>query len=568
MKSFLLTTLNSKFSHSSLALHCLKNYKHNEDKHDLRIMEFTINQPLDLILREIFRSEREFIFFSCYIWNVEEIKKLMLSLKKMNPKLFIAIGGPEVSYDSRKFLAENPACDLVMSGEGEEVFSLVLDELEKDKWDFSAIPALTYRENGEIKQNPMTNQALAMEDLPFAYDDLADLPDKIIYYESSRGCPYRCAYCLSSLEKSLRFRPLEQVKADLDKFLALNLKQVKFIDRTFNAKASHAMAIWQYIAQKDNGITNFHFEITADILSREMLDFLKTVRPGLMQFEIGIQSTNPQTIQAINRHVSFEKLRPIVSELRENDNIHLHLDLIAGLPYEDYQSFGRSFDDVYSLRPHALQLGFLKVLKGTAIYQKCEEYQITYLPHAPYEVLSTAFLSAAEIIRLKGVEDVLEKYYNSGKFPYTMEYLLKDEPSVFAFYQALGDWWVEKGLHLLNHSTGGLADNLYRFCAETKRAEGEKLAYALKFDLCLHEKPKKIPACLADLPKDGAYVDFYRQSENLAKYLPLLDSSDGKGAAKLSQIAQFPYQGEMRRVLFDYSRRTYLGYAYFVLLPN
>ena len=568
MKRFLLTTLNSKFAHSSLALNYLKNYNANDQKHDLITMEFTINQPLELILREIFRTGREFVFFSCYIWNVEEIKKLLPALKKMNPNLFIAIGGPEVSYGSQEFLAENPACDLIMAGEGEEIFSQVLAELEKDEWDFSAIPALTYRKDGEIYHNPADNAPLALENLPFAYEDEKELREKIVYYESSRGCPYRCAYCLSSLEKTLRFRPLEQVRKDLDRFLALNLRQVKFIDRTFNARASHAMAIWQYIAQNDNGITNFHFEITADILSREMLDFLKTVRPGLMQFEIGIQSTNFQTIQAINRHVSFEKLKPIVQELRANDNIHLHLDLIAGLPYEDYNSFAHSFDDVYSLRPHALQLGFLKVLKGTAIYEKREEYQISYLPYAPYEVLSTAFLNASEIVRLKGVEDALEKYYNSGKFPYTMEYLIAREPSAFKFYEALGDWWVANGLHLLSHSTAALADNLYRFCAETKRGEAEKLAYALKFDLCLHEKPKKIPACLEVLPKDGSYVDFYRQRENLIKYLPLLDPDGGKSAAKLSHIAQFPYQGARRAVLFDYSRRSYLGYAYFALLPN
>ena len=360
MKKFLLTTLNSKFSHQSLALEMLGKYKDNLSRHDLKLLQFTINQPLEAVLREIFLSGAEYVFFSCYIWNIEETVHLLKALKKMRPRIFLAVGGPEVSYDAVAFLKENPECDLVMQGEGEEIFTLLLDELEKDAPDFSGIAALSYRQNGEIVSNPPLANVLDMAALPFPYaEDLRDCADKIIYYESSRGCPYRCAYCLSSIEKSLRFRPLERVYADLDLFLQARPKQVKFIDRTFNAKREHALAIWRYIAEHDNGVTNFHFEITADILSAEMLEFLKTVRPGLMQFEIGIQSTNPLTIKAINRHVSFAALSPIVRELRENNNIHLHLDLIAGLPYEDYRSFARSFDDVYALRPHTLQLGFL-----------------------------------------------------------------------------------------------------------------------------------------------------------------------------------------------------------------
>lgn len=566
MKKFLLTTLNSKFSHQSLALEMLGKYKDNLSRHDLKLLQFTINQPLEAVLREIFLSGAEYVFFSCYIWNIEETVHLLKALKKMRPRIFLAVGGPEVSYDAVAFLKENPECDLVMQGEGEEIFTLLLDELEKDAPDFSGIAALSYRQNGEIVSTPPLTNALDMAALPFPYaEDLRDCADKIIYYESSRGCPYRCAYCLSSIEKSLRFRPLQRVYADLDLFLRARPKQVKFIDRTFNAKREHALAIWRYIAEHDNGVTNFHFEITADILSAEMLEFLKTVRPGLMQFEIGIQSTNPLTIKAINRHVSFAALSPIVRELRENNNIHLHLDLIAGLPYEDYRSFARSFDDVYALRPHTLQLGFLKVLKGTELYLRREEYGIVYLPYAPYEVLGTKFISAEEIVRLKGVEDVLEKYYNSGKFPFTMELLLKNEESTFAFYESFGDWWVKEGLHLINHNTFGLADALYRFCCERQRSDLKKLAYALKFDLCLHEKPKKQPHCLDILPEEKNYVEFYKQNENLSKYWPQQEKPEGKALARVSHIAEFAETV----ILFDYTVRDYLGYArYHVLRPT
>ena len=558
MKKFLLATLNSKFSHQSLALEMLSKYHDNEKRHDLAVKQFTINQPLEVILREIFLTNADYVFFSCYIWNIEETLHLIKALRVMRPQIFIGVGGPEVSYDAKGFLRENLECDVVMTGEGEKVFTKLLDELERDHPDLSGIAALNYRENGEIVSTPPLDGVVDMAELPFPYEeDLRDCADKIIYYESSRGCPYRCAYCLSSIEKVLRFRPLVQVYRDLDLFLQACPKQVKFIDRTFNAKREHALAIWRYIAAHDNGVTNFHFEITADILSREMLDFLKTVRPGLMQFEIGIQSTNSATIKAINRHVSFETLAPIVRELRANNNIQLHLDLIAGLPYENYELFGHSFDNVYALRPHTLQLGFLKVLKGTELYLKRNEHRIAYLPYAPYEVLSTKYITAEEIVRLKGVEDVLEKYYNSGKFPFTIELVTAGYLRAFSFYEAFGDWWVSEGLHLINHNTLGLADMLYRFCAAEVRVDLQELAYALKFDLCLHEKPKKQPLCLESLPMEENYVEFYKHADNLLKFWPELERREGKALARVSHIAKFG----ARVVLFDYTKRDYLGYA-------
>lgn len=569
MKKVLLTTLNSKFSHQSLALEMLSKYQDNYRRHDLLVKQFTINQPLEVILREIFLSEAEYVFFSCYIWNIEETIHLLQALKKMRPQIFLGVGGPEVSYDAPAFLENNPECDLVMCGEGEEVFTRLLDELEKNEPDLARIPSICYRQSGEIVSNPLPVEILDMATLPFPYEnDLSDCADKIIYYESSRGCPYACAYCLSSIEKTLRFRPLEQVYQDLERFLAAKPKQVKFIDRTFNAKRSHALAIWQYIKEHDNGATNFHFEITADILSTEMLFFLQTVRPGLMQFEIGIQSTNPETIKAINRHVSFATLAPIVQRLRENNNIHLHLDLIAGLPYEDYASFGKSFDEVYALKPHTLQLGFLKVLKGTQLYQMRHEYDIVYLPYAPYEVISTKFISAEEIVRLKGVEDVLEKYYNSGKFPYTLAVVLKYFARAFSFYEAFGDWWLANGLHLLNYNTFGLAENIYHFCEQWGGIDMQKLSYALKFDLCLHEKPKKWPQVLENIIVEKNYVDFYKNKANLAKFWAENPVLEGKVAARMSHIAEFIVDNQAVVVLFDYTKRDYLGYARYHVLED
>ncbi|MBR2062791.1 MAG: cobalamin-dependent protein, partial [Anaerotignum sp.] len=390
MKKIVLAALNAKYIHSNLALRYLSRFQDNYKNHHIITREFTINQRPDFIVEELFRLKPDVILFSAYIWNVETLRQLCPLLKKVMPNCMIGFGGPEVSYESENFLQENPAVDLVMRGEGELVFTKLLEYWDNGIFaDLSEIGSLTYRQNGEIRST-VQEEPLDLALLPFPYEaDFSDIQNQIIYYESSRGCPYQCGYCLSSVEQGVRFVPLEKVLPDLQKFLDARVPQVKFIDRTFNCKKSHAMAIWKYLHEHDNGVTNFHFEITADIIDQEAIDYLKQVRKGLFQFEIGVQSTNPHTIKAINRNVDFEKLAGIVKQIKAGENIHQHLDLIAGLPYEDYESFGHSFNDVYDLEPEQLQLGFLKVLKGSLMHEKAAEHGIVYKNHAPYEVLYT-----------------------------------------------------------------------------------------------------------------------------------------------------------------------------------
>ena len=497
LKKVILAALNAKYIHSNLALRYLSRFQNNNQKHHVETMEFTINQRLDFIAEELFRKQPDVVLFSCYIWNVEMLRQLCPILKKIMPDCVIGFGGPEVSYESETFLRENPAVDFVMRGEGELVFTKYLEHLDAgNPATLGEIESLTYRQGDEIFSTPqMHPMDLAL--LPFPYeDDFSDVQNQIIYYESSRGCPYHCGYCLSSVENGVRFVPLDKVLPDLQKFLDKNVPQVKFIDRTFNCKKSHAMAIWKYLHEHDNGVTNFHFEITADLIDQETIDFLKTVRKGLFQFEIGVQSTNPQTIRAINRNVDFAALSEIVQQIKDGGNIHQHLDLIAGLPYEDYDSFGCSFNDVYALHPEQLQLGFLKVLKGSMLHQKQKEFEIVYHDTAPYEVLTTHELPYADTLRLKYVEEMVETYYNSGRFLHTLAYLVPLYESPFAFFEALSQFWVSENYHYLGLSKMGLFDVLWRFVEQNPKVDKRKLQWEMKFDIALHEKPKKLPAWL------------------------------------------------------------------------
>ena len=561
MKKFLLTTLNSKFSHQSLALEMLGKYKDNLSRHDLKLLQFTINQPLEAVLREIFLSGAEYVFFSCYIWNIEETVHLLKALKKMRPRIFLAVGGPEVSYDAVAFLKENPECDLVMQGEGEEIFTLLLDELEKDAPDFSGIAALSYRQNGEIVSTPPLTNALDMAALPFPYaEDLRDCADKIIYYESSRGCPYRCAYCLSSIEKSLRFRPLQRVYADLDLFLRARPKQVKFIDRTFNAKREHALAIWRYIAEHDNGVTNFHFEISADLLREDALELISDMRPGLIQLEIGVQSTNIDTITEIHRKMDFKKVADIVTRINAGHNIHQHLDLIAGLPYEDLESFKQSFQDVYEVHPEQLQLGFLKVLKGSYMEKQKENYGLVYKDTPPYEVLYTKWLPYEDVLVLKKVEEMVEVYYNSSQFSNTLRLLEKEFDTAFALYDTLARFYEEKGYDKVSHSRIARFEILYEFI-QTITAEENLVLYKelLTYDLYLRENVKKRPNFAGDytLQKDELrYIneEILLKDERLAYF-------GQKNMRKFSHMEQFDhavnedFKETKTILLFDYQNR-------------
>lgn len=569
MKKVILAALNAKYIHSNLALRYLSRFQNNNQKHHVETMEFTINQRLDFIAEELFRKQPNVVLFSCYIWNVEMLRQLCPILKKIMPDCVIGFGGPEVSYESETFLRENPAVDFVMRGEGELVFTKYLEHLDAgNPATLGEIESLTYRQGDEIFSTPqMHPMDLAL--LPFPYeDDFSDVQNQIIYYESSRGCPYHCGYCLSSVENGVRFVPLDKVLPDLQKFLDKNVPQVKFIDRTFNCKKSHAMAIWKYLHEHDNGVTNFHFEITADLIDQETIDFLKTVRKGLFQFEIGVQSTNPQTIRAINRNVDFAALSEIVRQIKDGGNIHQHLDLIAGLPYEDYDSFGRSFNDVYALHPEQLQLGFLKVLKGSMLHQKQKEFEIVYHDTAPYEVLTTHELPYADTLRLKYVEEMVETYYNSGRFLNTLAYLVPLYESPFAFFEALSQFWVGENYHYLGLSKMGLFDMLWRFVEQNPKVDKRKLQWEMKFDIALHEKPKKLPAWLT-VTNEEQWHDkvfaFYGNPTLWQKCLPHYKSN--KEAIRQTHLEVFGDE-KQKAVLFDYGKRDLLGNAEYKIMET
>ena len=569
MKKVILAALNAKYIHSNLALRYLSRFQNNNQKHHVETMEFTINQRLDFIAEELFRKQPDVVLFSCYIWNVEMLRQLCPILKKIMPDCVIGFGGPEVSYESETFLRENPAVDFVMRGEGELVFTKYLEHLDAgNPATLGEIESLTYRQGDEIFSTPqMHPMDLAL--LPFPYeDDFSDVQNQIIYYESSRGCPYHCGYCLSSVENGVRFVPLDKVLLDLQKFLDKNVPQVKFIDRTFNCKKSHAMAIWKYLHEHDNSVTNFHFEITADLIDQETIDFLKTVRKGLFQFEIGVQSTNPQTIRAINRNVDFAALSEIVQQIKDGGNIHQHLDLIAGLPYEDYDSFGCSFNDVYALHPEQLQLGFLKVLKGSMLHQKQKEFEIVYHDTAPYEVLTTHELPYADTLRLKYVEEMVETYYNSGRFLNTLAYLVPLYESPFAFFEALSQFWVGENYHYLGLSKMGLFDVLWRFVEQNPKVDKRKLQWEMKFDIALHEKPKKLPAWLT-VTNEEQWHDkvfaFYGNPALWQKCLPHYKSN--KEAIRQTHLEVFGDE-KQKAVLFDYGKRDLLGNAEYKIMKT
>ena len=457
-----------------------------------------------------------------------------------------------------------------MRGEGELVFSQYLDYL-----DFAApsslhdIKSMTFRDGDRIVST-MQQEPLDLSLLPFPYEeDFHDVENQIIYYESSRGCPYSCGYCLSSIEKGVRFVPLEKVYVALQKFLDCKVRQVKFIDRTFNCKKSHAMGIWRYLAEHDNGVTNFHFEITADLLDQETIEFLRTVRKGLFQFEIGVQSTNPKTIEAINRNVNFDKLSGIVRQIKDGGNIHQHLDLIAGLPHEDYASFARSFNDVYALKPEQLQLGFLKVLKGSMIYNRQHDFSIVYQDTAPYEVLTTHMLPYEDTLKLKAVEEMVETYYNSGKFLNTLEYLVPLYDTPFAFFEQLSQYWIAEKCHYQYQSKIGLCDILWQFVQQNDAVDMTKIQWLMKFDLALHEKPKKLPAWLV-VSNEKQYRNqitaFYRDDSLVERYLPHYHGTDSKVTARQTHLEVF---GEAQHVaiLFDYEHKDLLQNAQYTIIP-
>lgn len=522
----LLVACNAKYIHSNLAVYDLQAYASDYADH-IVLKEYTINQQKDDIMRDIYLEHPDVVCVSCYIWNLSFVKELMADLIKILPGADFWAGGPEVSYDAEKFLTENSEFKGVMVGEGEETFKeLAGYYVEKNPQDLKNMTGICYRDGDQIIHNGW-RQIMDLSSIPFIYKDLSEFKNRIIYYESSRGCPFSCSYCLSSIDKKLRFRDTETVKKELQFFIDNKVPQVKFVDRTFNCKHDHAMAIWKYINEHDNGVTNFHFEISADLLREEELQEMSTMRPGLIQLEIGVQSTNPDTIKVIHRTMDFEKLKGIVDRIHSFGNIHQHLDLIAGLPYEDYDSFRHSFNDVYALKPQQLQLGFLKVLKGSHMMEMCREYGIVYKTQEPYEVLSTKWLDYDHVLKLKTVENMVEVYYNSGQFQNTLEYLEKFFPDAFSIYERLGSFYMEKGYGDVSHTRMRRYEILLEFLEDVPEISMDQVKDQMVYDLYLRENLKSRPGFARDQKPFERQVWDFRKREKVAKNAHVEVFADG-----------------------------------------
>ena len=535
----LLAACNAKYIHSNLAVYDLKAYSSDYDK-EVFLREYTINQPKDEILKDIYGSGADVVCFSCYIWNISFVRELIRDLAKILPETAFWAGGPEVSYDAEKFLTEMPEVTGVLVGEGEKTFHDLLEYYIDGKGSLGEIRGIAYRDGEEIRHNGW-RELMNLSEIPFVYQHLEEFENRIIYYESSRGCPFSCSYCLSSIDKKLRFRDLELVKKELQFFLDHKVPQVKFVDRTFNCKHEHAMAIWKYILEHDNGVTNFHFEVSADLLRDEEMDLMAKMRPGLIQLEIGVQSTNQETIRAIHRHMDLDKLERCVDRVHSFRNIHQHLDLIAGLPYEDYDTFHRSFNDVYQMKPDQLQLGFLKVLKGSLMKEEAEKYGIVHKEKEPYEVLSTQWLPYGDVLKLKAVESMVEVYYNSGQFQHTLEYLVPLAKDAFTFYESLGAFYEKKGYSEISHSRMRRYEILLEYLQEETDVSVEKASQKMLYDLYLREKLKKRPSFAPDQKVYETAIWDYRKANHIPKTAHIEVFEDG------------------RAVLFDYERRDPLS---------
>lgn len=559
-----LVAINAKYIHSNLAVYSLRSYARTFG-YEPELLEFTINQQKDQILKGIYEAKPDLLCFSCYIWNLSYVEEIIEDIKKILPKITIWAGGPEVSYDAPKFLKRHPEVDGIMCAEGEKTLTELIRYYESEKSQgksLDEINGIVYQENRTIHQTPLRD-IMNMDDLVFPYEDLKDFEHKIIYYESSRGCPFSCSYCLSSIDKKLRFRSFSLVEKELEFFLAHKVPQVKFVDRTFNCKKSHAMAIWTYIKEHDNGITNFHFEVAADLLTEDEIALIQTMRPGLIQLEIGVQSTNEKTLAEIHRKTDFEEITRKVKAVQKGENVHQHLDLIAGLPYENYESFGHSFNDVYALKPEQLQLGFLKVLKGSYMAEAAEGYGCVHKAKPPYEVLGTRWLSYEEILRLKGVEEMVEVYYNSGQFQKTiraMEHLFE---TAFSMYEELADFYEKNGYNEISHTRIRRYEILQEFLQE-KEANLEYFKQLMIFDLYARENMKTRPQWANDL---SAYkmqiLDFYKKEEENPELLTDYQGYQARQTIKMTHIEVFTYdvinENEEKGaypVLFDYKKRS------------
>lgn len=578
----LLTAINAKYIHSNLAVYSLRAYAKKYQEH-IELAEFTINHYTEYIISEIYKKKPDVLAMSCYIWNIEIVKEVCVELHKLFPNMDIWFGGPEVSYDAKQCLESLPYLTGVMVGEGEETFLELMQYYVEGNLHLSTIKGLAYRDGDIIVETGVRPQ-LNLSTVPFVYEHMEDFKNKIIYYETSRGCPYSCSYCLSSIDKKVRLRNIELVLKELQFFLDQEVPQVKFVDRTFNCNREHALTIWRYINEHDNGITNFHFEISADILTEDELEVLSTMRQGLVQLEIGVQSTNEETIHAINRKMNLDKLRAAVDRVNSFKNIHQHLDLIAGLPFEDYSTFRKSFNEVYSMRPNQLQLGFLKVLKGSAMFDFSKKHTIVYKDLAPYEVLYTNWLTYDEVLELKLVEDMVEVYHNSGQFTSTIEYLEHFFTTPFDFYQEIGHYYEEQGLHAMNHNRLSRYKILLDFIRSLKNnkemtsynlvnIDSKALEAILLFDLYLRENLKNKPDFLTVQEVEREiYHNFFVENDTAKEYLQGYEEYSGKQISRLTHMEKFLFNieetvrtgkvvGGEEYILFDYQNRNPLDHS-------
>ena len=487
----LLVTLDSKFIHANLAVRYLKKYCSN---FDIKIKEFTINQKLDYVLGEILAEDAALICFSCYIWNIEYINEISYIIKESRNNAKILYGGPEVSYEIEKMMENNSFIDYIIFGEVEETFKEFLKEVKNLNPNLHKIKGLAFKENNDVIINESRELIEALDIINYPYESDEEFTNKIIYYESSRGCPFCCSFCMSSIDKRIRFFSMERVKKDLKKLLNTKARQIKFVDRTFNADYRRSMEIMQYIAENNKNNITVHFEITADIINDEFLNFIGKMPVNMFQFEIGVQSLNEDTLREINRHMDKDKLSHVIKEIGKNNNVHMHLDLITGLPYEDYESFKRSFDGIHNLNAEKIQLGFLKVLKGTKIYEDREIHQIKYRAKAPYEVICTKYISLEELLKLKNIEELVDKYYNEKYFNNSLKYIINNvfPDSAFKFYSSFSDYWQKYDLYNQAHRRKKLYKILYDYMEHINKMNDEFIQ-ALKFDYIFNNQYEELP---------------------------------------------------------------------------
>lgn len=563
----LLTAINAKYIHSNLAVYDLRAYA-KEYRDSVELAEYTINHRSEYILQEIYKRKPDVLCFSCYIWNYEYVKEVASEFHKLRPEVPIWVGGPEVSYEIERMFVENPSFYGVVIGEGEATFSeLCAYYCNGKKGSLSDIAGIAYRDGEKYDERQEGSPAITrtkprapidLSSIPFCYEDMTDFENRIIYYESSRGCPFSCSYCLSSIDKKLRFRNTELVKKELQFFIDKKVPQVKFVDRTFNCNHTHAMEIWKFIQEKDIGITNFHFEIAADLLTEEETALLSTFRPGLVQLEIGVQSTNLQTIEEIHRKMQLSDVESSVRFIQKAGNIHEHLDLIAGLPYENYERFGQSFRDIYALKPNQLQLGFLKVLKGSYIFEHKDEYDMIYRSKPPYEIMQTKWLSYDEVLLIKLVEEMLEVYYNSGQFEITMKLIDVVYPDSFGFFLRLGQFYEHMGYLGMNHSRIRRCEILLEFLKQEKQVSIELMEEALLYDLYYRENMKSRPYWAGNISEFSKITKTYCKNGKLSHIEPFSYHFPDKSQKTISALPERLEEGIY--VLFEYEKRDALDH--------